>query len=116
MNKKLHIEMLRIIAVVMVVLNHSDLYYTYFTNTDSVLTFSVSLLLSCICRINVPLFMMITGALLIPKAESWSVIFKKRISRMLVVLVAFFCADVWPAVLCMESGYIFSNGICGEAA
>lgn len=33
--------------------------------------------------------MMITGALLIPKAESWSVIFKKRISRMLVVLVAF---------------------------
>ena len=89
MNKKLHIEMLRIIAVVMVVLNHSDLYYTYYTNTDSVLTFSVSLLLSCICRINVPLFMMITGALLIPKAESWSVIFKKRISRMLVVLVAF---------------------------
>ena len=95
MNKKLHIEMLRIIAVVMVVLNHSDLYYTYYTNTDSVLTFSVSLLLSCICRINVPLFMMITGALLIPKAES---------------------ADVWPAVFCMESGYIFSNGICGEAA
>ena len=89
MNKKLHIEMLRIIAVVMVVLNHSDLYYTYYTNTDSVLTFFVSLLLSCICRINVPLFMMITGALLIPKAESWSVIFKKRISRMLVVLVAF---------------------------
>lgn len=89
MNRKLHIEMLRIIAVVMVVLNHSDLYYTYYTNTDSVLTFSVSLLLSCICRINVPLFMMITGALLIPKAESWSVIFKKRISRMLVVLVAF---------------------------
>lgn len=31
MNKKLHIEMLRIIAVVMVVLNHSDLYYTYYT-------------------------------------------------------------------------------------
>ena len=31
MNKKLHIETLRIIAVVMVVLNHSDLYYTYYT-------------------------------------------------------------------------------------
>ena len=51
-------------------LNHSDLYYTYYTNTDSVLTFSVSLLLSCICRINVPLFMMITGALLIPKPRA----------------------------------------------
>ena len=72
MNRKLHIEMLRIIAVVMVVLNHSDLYYTYYTNTDSVLTF---------CSVS-----------------------------------CFFCADVWPAVLCMESGYIFSNGICGEAA
>ena len=98
MNRKLHIEMLRIIAVVMVVLNHSDLYYTYYTNTDSVLTFSVSLLLSCICRINVPLFMMITGALLIPKAESWSVIFKKRISRMLVVLVAFSALMYDPAL------------------
>lgn len=88
-GKKLHIEMLRIIAVVMVVLNHSDLYYTYYTNTDNIFTFTVSLLVSCICKVNVPLFMMITGALLIPKAEDWKIILKKRVSRMVIVLVGF---------------------------
>ena len=41
---------------------------------------------------------------------TWGIdVYKRQIS-------CFFCADVWPAVLCMESGYIFSNGICGEAA
>lgn len=88
-SKKLHIEMLRIIAVVMVVLNHSDLYYTYYTNTNNIFTFTVSLLISSICKVNVPLFMMITGALLIPKAEKWELILTKRVSRMVIVLVSF---------------------------
>lgn len=88
-NKKLHIEWIRIIAIVLVVLNHSDLFYTYYTNTENKLTFSVSLLISAICKANVPLFMMVTGALLIPKAETWKDILKKRVARMLVVLVLF---------------------------
>lgn len=88
-NKKLHIELIRIIAIVMVALNHSDLFYTYYSNTENSITFSVSLFISSICKINVPLFMMITGALLIPKAETWRNILKKRVSRMLVVLVFF---------------------------
>lgn len=88
-NKKLHIEGIRIIAIVMVVLNHSDLFYTYYANTENRITFIVSLVISSICKVNVPLFMMVTGALLIPKAETWREILKKRVSRMLVVLVVF---------------------------
>lgn len=84
--KKLHIEWIRVIAIIMVVLNHSDLFYTFYTNTDNVITFSSSLLISSICKINVPLFIMITGALLIPKAESWKDIIKKRIVRIFTVL------------------------------
>ena len=89
MNKKLHMEMIRIIAIILVVYNHSDMYYTYYTHTENMITFSSSLLISSICKVNVPLFMMITGALLIPKAETWREILKKRVSRMLIVLIVF---------------------------
>lgn len=84
--KKLHIEWIRIIAIIMVVLNHSDLFYTFYTNTDNAITFLGSLFVSAICKVNVPLFIMITGALLIPKAESWQIIVKKRIVRIFTVL------------------------------
>lgn len=87
--RKLHIEWIRIVAIIMVVLNHSDLFYTFYTNTDNAITFGSSLLISSICKINVPLFMMITGALLIPKAEDWKIILKKRVVRILIVLFVF---------------------------
>lgn len=86
-NKKTHIEILRTVAIILVLLNHSDLYYTFYTNTANVITFGVSLLISSVCKMNVPLFMMITGALLIPKAESVKTIFRKRLPRMLTVLI-----------------------------
>ena len=88
-HKKLHIEWIRIIAIIMVVLNHSDLFYTHYTNAQNKITFSISLLISAICKINVPLFIMITGALLIPKEEIWRDILKKRVVKMLIVLILF---------------------------
>lgn len=87
LNKKTHIEILRIIAIILVVLNHSDLYYTFYANTTNTITFGGSLLISSVCKMNVPLFMMITGALLIPKEESVKVIFRRRISRMVIVTI-----------------------------
>lgn len=87
LNKKTHIEILRTVAIILVLLNHSDLYYTFYTNTANVITFGASLLVSSVCKMNVPLFMMITGALLIPKVESVKTIFRKRILRMLIILI-----------------------------
>lgn len=89
MKKKMYLEWVRVIAIVMVILNHSDLYYTFYSNTDNVITFLCSLLVSSICRINVPLFMMVTGALLIPKEEDWKRVLKKRVVRILATLVVF---------------------------
>lgn len=86
-NKKTHIEILRTVAIILVLLNHSDLYYTFYTNTANVITYGASLLISSVCKMNVPIFMMITGALLIPKAESVKTIFRKRLPRMLTVLI-----------------------------
>ena len=76
MTKKIHIEWIRIIAIVLVVVNHSDLYYTFYTNTENEITYIVSLFISSICKANVPLFMMVTGAILLPKEEGFQQIFK----------------------------------------
>lgn len=86
-DKKVHLELLRIIAIVLVFLNHSDLYYTFYTNTENIITFMSSLLISSVCRANVPLFMVITGAVLISKAESWREILKKRVSKIIIIIL-----------------------------
>ena len=88
-NKKLHLELLRIIAIIMVVLNHSDLFYTFYTNTYNKITFWFSLLVSSVCKINVPLFMVITGILLLPKNESIKTLLKKRVLKTIIILVVF---------------------------
>lgn len=86
-NKKLYIECLRIFAVGLVILNHCDLYYTFYSNTGNPITFTFSLLVSVICKMNIPLFMMITGAVLVAKEDSLQSILKNRVVRMLVVLL-----------------------------
>ncbi|MDY5700578.1 MAG: acyltransferase family protein [Lachnospiraceae bacterium] len=89
MKKKVYLEWVRVIAILLVIFNHSDLYYTFYSNTDNLITFICSLLTSTICRINVPLFMMVTGALLISREEDWKMVIKKRVVRMVMVLVLF---------------------------
>lgn len=86
-EKQLYIECLRILAIVLVILNHCDLYYTFYSNTDSSITFAASLLISVVCKMNIPLFMMITGAVLVAKEDSWHSILKNRVVRMLIVLL-----------------------------
>lgn len=70
MGKKIHIELLRVLAIIFVIFNHLDCYYVYFTNTDNFFTYWFSLIGSIVCRINVPLFFLISGALLLNKEES----------------------------------------------
>ena len=89
MRMKLHIQYIRIFAILMVMLNHSDFCLSYYRNTDNIVTFFVSLFITCICGIGVPLFFMITGALLIPKQESIEIIVKKRVSKIIIVLIVF---------------------------
>ena len=88
-EKKLHIQYIRILAIIMVILNHSDFCSTFYKNTNNAVTFSISLFVTCICGIGVPLFLMVTGALLIPKKETIDIIIKKRVSIVVVVLVSF---------------------------
>ncbi len=89
MSKKLHLEVLRIIAISMVVFNHVDGFFLYFSETDSLLTYLYSIIFSTLCRVAVPLFFMISGALLLGKKESLKELFQKRVIRMIAILSAF---------------------------
>lgn len=88
-NYKSHLDYIRIIAVVLVIVNHVDINYYFYHDTTSSITFIISLLTTIICQIDVPLFFMISGALLLSKEESLKAIWTRRIPRILSVLVIF---------------------------
>ena len=50
-----YIDLLRVIAILLVILNHIDINYYYYHNTSSYVTFTVSLLVTVLCRIDVPI-------------------------------------------------------------
>lgn len=83
--KKVHLEVIRVIAVLCIIFNHTD-GFIYYTVTDNEITYLYSLIFAVLCRNGVPLFFMISGALLLAKEESFKVLFKKRILRIFTVL------------------------------
>ncbi|MCI7040949.1 MAG: acyltransferase [Lachnospiraceae bacterium] len=84
-GRKVYLEAMRVIAVILVIYNHTD-GFVYYTVTDNIITYLFSLSMSVLCRAAVPLFFMITGALLLEREESLSELMKKRVLRMIVVL------------------------------
>lgn len=84
-KKKIYLEVIRIIAVLLVIFNHTD-GFVYYTVPGNIVTHLYSLILAILCRMAVPLFFMVSGALLLGKEESLSELSRKRIARMLIVL------------------------------
>lgn len=90
-EKNYNLEMLRILACFFVVCIHVSNYYCRGYSEISKGSYLFAVLIDGICRVAVPLFFMISGALLLPEApDSKKNI--RRIRRMLVVLV------VWSIV------------------
>ena len=87
-SRKNHLDILRIISIILVIACHT-IIYRYHTlpsaGTFRPLYIGVTILL----KTGVPTMFMISGALLIPKEESFSVLLKKRILRYLIVLFVF---------------------------
>lgn len=83
-----HLDLLRILAIYLVAFNHTaNRGFMLFANeTESVLYFPY-MMFSVFCKIAVPIFFMISGALLLPKQESLKQLFQKRILRIAVVLL-----------------------------
>lgn len=86
-----HIEILRVIAIWFVVFNHTWIsgYMLYSAVGRSYRYYYPLVFISILCKIAVPVFFMISGALLLGREESYRDLYKKRIVRMLLVLVLF---------------------------
>jgi len=87
-SKKVYFEFMRIVACALVIYNHVTGYYLY-GYTVSELKRVLYLLLTVVTRINIPVFLMISGALLLEKSEPITIVLKKRFSRILAALIAF---------------------------
>lgn len=86
--KKLHLELLRIIAIYFVVLTHTGKRgFTYYTTLEPSAGYFFAMLIPVLCNIAVPLFYMISGATLMGKEETPGQVWRRRIPRFAAVLV-----------------------------
>lgn len=82
-NRILYLDILKILAALFVIFNH----YSFVINGESYLSKVLFTVLFTICKMAVPLFVMVSGALLLRKKTSYKEIFTKRIIRVFVPLV-----------------------------
>lgn len=86
-NKKIYIEILRCIAIFLVIFNHTGIKgFQRYVMTDNIILHTVYLIMAIICKMAVPIFFMISGALLLNKEESIKTLYKKRIVRIIIVI------------------------------
>lgn len=86
-KRAVYYDVMRIVAIFLVLLTHTPAYTLYFFNTG--LKQWTCLFASVTIKICVPLFFMISGALLLGKDEKWGTILKKRVSRFAITIVLF---------------------------
>lgn len=85
--RKYYLDILRILAAFLVCYNHSHAFHLYLTQEPSGGIMSwVNIFLPALTTVNIPLFFMISGALLMSKEVSYKTLFTKRIGRFLVLL------------------------------
>ncbi len=90
-KKILYVEILRIFCIVFVIFNHTGrLGYVYFLNFDAgTVPYWFYMFFNAIAGISVPIFLMISGMLLLGKDESIGFIWKKRIPKYVAILLVF---------------------------
>lgn len=87
--KLVYIEVLRILAAYLVIFNHTRMkgFLLFSERTDSPFYFFY-MFLSILDKVAVPLFFMISGALLLKKDETVVECFKKRVLHFILVIIA----------------------------
>ncbi|MBD5469544.1 MAG: acyltransferase family protein [Lachnospiraceae bacterium] len=87
----IHIELIRIIAAFLVIFNHTGDkgFFLYSTYEFGGIQFWITLIMSIFCKVAVPLFFMMSGALLLEKEYSLKTIWLNKITKIIFVLVVF---------------------------
>ncbi len=94
-KRRQYLDIIRILAIFLVIFNHQQ-GYLLFRYAEGAMQ-SVYMVITMLTRINVPLFFMISGSLLLGRCEDFKTVLKKRVSRFAAVIVLF--------VTCMYIAY-----------
>lgn len=93
-NKAVHIynyDLIRILAILMVLFNHTRTFgYELCTVAVDPFSYWISLTEAVLCKCGVPLFMMVSGALLLDRHESVRDVMKKRVLPFAVIFCVMF--------------------------
>lgn len=94
--RKLYLDMMRLLAISFVIFNHSSMNgYMLFTVARESEFYYLYMALSIIAKNGVPLFLMISGALLLKKNEKWDAIFRRFIKYTVILVICSFVTYVW---------------------
>lgn len=90
-EKRLDYELLRLIAICFVVYNHTQNrgFELFLQEGCQGINYYVSLVLSVLCKMGVPLFLLVSGGLLLHKNETIKKVMFGRVLRILIALVVF---------------------------
>lgn len=83
-NRKTYLELLRIICAGLVIFNHIPGYSLYQTIEGN--GRFLCMFLTMFTRINVPIFFMISGTLLLGKQEDYKTVLRKRATRVMILI------------------------------
>lgn len=99
-TKFLYIEVLRILAIIAVIYVHTALDYSSAADLNCTCwPARLAVCLRPLFSINVPLFFMISGALMLSRSESFDKKYFRRIFRMVVVLLAYWIIQYAACIL-----------------
>ena len=89
-NRQPYLDMLRVLAILLVLFNHTGTagYFRFAETANPALSWCY-LTASIFCTAGVPLFYMVSGALLLPKTESLSQLYRRRVLRTALALLLF---------------------------
>lgn len=87
-ERKLYLDVLRILATFLICYNHAPAFHLYLDQApDGSLVSWYNVVTAVLTTVNLPLFFMLSGTLLLGKEESYRELFEKRIWRFAVLLV-----------------------------
>lgn len=103
-KRKYHLDFLRILAAFLVMVHHSELAELYHTAAVGLGGSFVLCCITCLVVINVPLFFLISGALLLGRDEPGRVVYGRRIPRFL--LLTFFTSSFTYIFRCFSDFHV----------
>jgi surface polysaccharide O-acyltransferase-like enzyme len=100
-ERKFYIDLVRIIAIYFVIINHSNSVFSEFNKLDDI-TWGTSAIVYFIAKAGVPLFIMISGTLLLGREEDYKKVLSKIMKTLLILII-------WSAVYRMYYSRSFLN-------